>query len=79
MIQEFKMYCDNNELKTHVLDASHAFHSRLMDPMIKEYVAVAEKMEFKEASKVTFISGVDGRVIYKVDAEYWGKHTREKV
>ncbi|XP_035705542.1 phenolphthiocerol synthesis polyketide synthase type I Pks15/1 isoform X2 [Folsomia candida] len=81
IIAEFKLYCDNNEIRTHVLDASHAFHSRLMDPMIAAYEKVAATLTYHEVKKgaPTYISGVEGGVITKVDAAYWVKHTRERV
>ncbi|XP_021946582.1 phenolphthiocerol synthesis polyketide synthase type I Pks15/1-like [Folsomia candida] len=80
VVHDFKLYCDNNDIKTHVLDASHAFHSRLMDPMLAEYEALARTIGYKEASTgIKFISAVDGRTVSKVDAKYWVRHTRERV
>ncbi|XP_035715748.1 phenolphthiocerol synthesis polyketide synthase type I Pks15/1 [Folsomia candida] len=80
LVHEFKLYCDNNDIKTHVLDASHAFHSHLMDPMLAEYEALARTIGYKEASTgIKFISAVDGRTVSKVDAKYWVRHTRERV
>lgn len=79
MINEFKIFCENNGITTLVLDSSHAFHSKLMDPIERDYDALLSSVKFRKPSKCKFISGVEGRIISEVDKNYWWRHTREKV
>src|SRR5665811_338643 len=36
-VKHFAKFCSENNAKTHILNATHAFHSRDMDPMLDEY------------------------------------------
>lgn len=74
----FSEFCKNNGIKTHVLDATHAFHSRHMDPILEEYGAVAATVEYNKPT-CTYVSGMDGRIVEGVDAAYWVRHTRDRV
>ncbi|GAB1818047.1 type I polyketide synthase [Herbidospora sp. RD11066] len=56
--------------KTKRLDVSHAFHSRLMDPMLEDFRRVAEGVTYREA----VIAFDGGR-----DADYWTAHVRDTV
>jgi acyl transferase domain-containing protein len=67
---QFQIFCENNKIKTHVLDATHAFHSRAMDPMLQKYKAVADTVTFNTPT-IKFISGVEGKALDKLDADYW--------
>lgn len=65
-----------------VLEATHAFHSRHMDPMLEEYRKVAEGCHGDGMAKngCVFISGMDGKVVREsLGADYWVRHTREPV
>ncbi|XP_021959215.1 narbonolide/10-deoxymethynolide synthase PikA1, modules 1 and 2-like [Folsomia candida] len=80
LVEQFKMFCDNNGLRTHMLDSTHAFHSRHMDPILEEYGRVAADMKFKESnSNVVFVSAVEGKIIKRIDVNYLINHTREHV
>lgn len=81
-VEEFKAYCKNNEVRTHVLDSGHAFHSREMDQMLKPYAEMAGSMNFPKVTgdgAPTFISAVDGGVVTQLGVDYWVRHTRERV
>ncbi|WP_124445844.1 type I polyketide synthase, partial [Streptomyces sp. NL15-2K] len=67
--------------KTNRLRTSHAFHSRLMEPMLAEFRAVVESLTFNEPtlaaqSTVTGAAVVPGQW---TDRDYWVRQVREPV
>ncbi|WP_317447600.1 type I polyketide synthase [Streptomyces collinus] len=54
------------------LSVSHAFHSPLMDPMLEEFAAALEGIEFREPV-IRLMSGDP------TNPEYWVRHVREAV
>lgn len=84
IVMEFSRHCsDVAKLKCVVLEATHAFHSKHMDPMLAAYRRVARSIEGpqKGNGNCQYISGMKGALVEpeNVDAEYWVQHTREKV
>ncbi|CAL8085106.1 unnamed protein product [Orchesella dallaii] len=83
VVLQFSECCKNNGLKSIVLEATHAFHSKHMDPILNAYRSVARSVKNLNGngSDCNFISGMRGNVVesHEVDAEYWVAHTREKV
>ncbi|MEV8639056.1 SDR family NAD(P)-dependent oxidoreductase [Streptosporangium sp. NPDC051023] len=63
------------------LTVSHAFHSPLMDPVLDEFRAVAEEIEYGE-SAMAVVSTVTGLPVTGDDlrsADYWVRHARSAV
>ncbi len=62
-------------IKTTQLKVSHAFHSPLMKPMLKEFKKVAAKITY-HVPKIELFSNITGEIISEEIAtpEYWCKH-----
>ncbi|CAL8141268.1 unnamed protein product [Orchesella dallaii] len=80
-VEEFAEFCLTKKVKSIVLEATHAFHSRHMDPMLEKYRRVAETCKGSlMPTKCKYISGMDGkRIDDPLDPTYWVRHTRERV
>jgi len=67
-------------IKTQALQVSHAFHSRLLDPMLPEFANIAELVTFNNPH-IPLISNLTGQLIKpgEINADYWVRHTREPV
>ncbi|MET0647638.1 MAG: amino acid adenylation domain-containing protein [Pyrinomonadaceae bacterium] len=61
------------------LNVSHAFHSRLLEPMLDEFEAAAARVSFNRPS-LTLVSNLTGAVMTAApDARYWREHGRRPV
>ncbi|WP_409185656.1 SDR family NAD(P)-dependent oxidoreductase [Amycolatopsis sp. VS8301801F10] len=64
--------------RTKQLRVSHAFHSRLMDPMLAEFGTVAEGLSYAD-SRIPIISTVTGGPADLASPEYWVNQVRAGV
>ncbi|MEW2380320.1 type I polyketide synthase [Micromonospora sp. NPDC047812] len=63
------------------LSVSHAFHSRLMEPMLDEFASVVAGLDWR-SPKVPIVSNVTGAVADAAeitDPGYWVRHVRQPV
>jgi amino acid adenylation domain-containing protein/non-ribosomal peptide synthase protein (TIGR01720 family) len=67
-------------IKTTSLQVSHAFHSPLIEPMLKEFARVASEVTYSPP-KINLISNVTGELAEAQVAtpEYWCRHVRQPV
>ncbi|NJK65044.1 MAG: acyltransferase domain-containing protein, partial [Synechococcaceae cyanobacterium SM2_3_1] len=67
-------------IKVKSLDVSQAFHSPLMDPILKEFAAIAQQIQFS-APRIPVISNLSGSLAGKEIStpEYWVSHVRHPV
>ena len=63
------------------LETSHAFHSALLDPVLDEFEAYADRFEFDSPQR-TLVCNRSGAVLRrhaKLDGHYWRRHARQPV
>ncbi len=65
-------------IKCKPLDVSHAFHSPLMEPMLAEFGAVAQTVDYAEP-RLKLVSNLSGKLLAGIKADYWVKHVRQTV
>lgn len=68
------------DVDARLLTVSHAFHSNMMEPMLEEFKAVAESIEFQPA-KMDIVSTVSGALNQgeMSNAAYWVEHVKRPV
>ena len=72
---------ETKEIRTRLLHTSHAFHSPMMDPVLKPFENVVRKVTLNQP-QIPYISNVTGKWIAlgdAVDPTYWSKHLRSTV
>jgi acyl transferase domain-containing protein/NADPH:quinone reductase-like Zn-dependent oxidoreductase/SAM-dependent methyltransferase/acyl carrier protein len=71
---------EKNGIMVRHLAVSHAFHSPLIDPILGNFQAISEKIDFNEPN-IKLISNVSGTIAYKehTRASYWRDHARHPV
>ncbi|PKV49526.1 acyl transferase domain-containing protein [Aquimarina sp. MAR_2010_214] len=80
-ISELSTILTNRDIPYTKLKTSHAFHSGMMDSILKEYETILSQVQWN-TPKQSFISNLYGREIRPEEAmspAYWVKHLRETV
>jgi acyl transferase domain-containing protein/acyl carrier protein len=73
--------CVRRELRTSALRVSHAFHSPLMDPILRPFAEELDQVEWGRAT-IPLVSTVTGQIVPDEvigTAEYWVRHARDTV
>lgn len=73
--------CQDLTIETHPLNVTHAFHSPLMDPILKDLENFAESLTYSQPT-LAFYSSLTGKMLdteTKISASYWSRHYREPV
>ncbi|OXA45936.1 phenolphthiocerol synthesis polyketide synthase type I Pks15/1 [Folsomia candida] len=79
-IDEFAQFCRNNGVRATILDASHPFHSRGMDPVLNEVKEILRTLRYQVALEhCKFLSCVDGTHKSILSPEYWISNSRNPV
>jgi len=77
-IINFEKILNQKEISSAFLHTSHAFHSRMMDPVLDEFKSIFSSIELKQPS-VPYMSNVTGEFITNsdaVDPNYYVNHLR---
>ncbi|MEH1949611.1 MAG: SDR family NAD(P)-dependent oxidoreductase [Nostoc sp.] len=71
---------ESQGVKIKRLQVSHAFHSPLMEPMLREFEAVSQQVSYNQP-RIPLISNVTGQRVDKSIAthQYWVDHVRQPV
>ncbi|BAZ03046.1 polyketide synthase (plasmid) [Tolypothrix tenuis PCC 7101] len=71
---------ESQDIKLKRLQVSHAFHSPLMDSMLREFAAVAQQISYRQP-RIPLISNVTGNLADESIAtdRYWVDHIRQPV
>ena len=72
---------EQRQIVSRRLKTSHAFHSAMMDPVVKSFAELVKSVPLR-APQIPFVSNLTGRWItdaQATDPEYWARHLRECV
>lgn len=80
-VQEMEQQLGCTGVNYQRLQTSHAFHSRMMDPILEAFTEEVERVTFRPP-QIPYLSNVTGRWITATEAtdpRYWTRHLRETV
>ena len=80
-LQSISQRLEVENIETHPMTVSHAFHSPLMEPMLDSFEQIAQEIEFK-ALQISLVCNLNGQVLAvgeSMDAGYWRQQTRGTV
>jgi acyl transferase domain-containing protein len=80
-VEDLERELGERDVDCHTLRTSHAFHSALVEPIIKPFVDLVKEVELKPP-RIPYISNLTGNwitVSQALDPNYWGDHLRRTV
>lgn len=80
-IEKFKTKLDERRIVSTILHTSHAFHSRMMDPVLSEFNSLLNNVKYNPP-KIPYMSNISGREILDEEAtssNYYVNHLRYTV
>ena len=79
-VEVLKELLEKQNIRTQYLTVSHAFHSRLMSPILEKFEQVARQINY-QTPQIPLISNLTGDVATKeiATASYWCRHLLEPV
>src|SRR5581483_8878889 len=80
-VEKFEKELGRRGVESRRLHTSHAFHSKMMDPMLEPFAEQLRKVK-RAAPTIPYLSNVTGTWITAADAAdpyYWTKHLRQAV
>jgi amino acid adenylation domain-containing protein len=80
-VEDLERQLGEREIDCHTLHTSHAFHSAMVEPIVKPFVDLVKEVELK-APRIPYISNLTGSwitVSEAIDPNYWGDHLRRTV
>ncbi len=80
-IEELEKNLKQRKVDFRPLHTSHAFHSEMMDPIVRPFIDEVSRIELNPPT-IPFLSNVTGTWLTTEEAtspEYWGKHLRQTV
>jgi acyl transferase domain-containing protein len=81
VMKQFQAELEAKKIAARFLATSHAFHSPMMEPMLPEFIAAAEKTP-RQPPAIPWFSTCTGQAITPADiadASYWGRQLRHTV
>jgi acyl transferase domain-containing protein len=80
-VEKLQKHLAARGVNCHLLPTSHAYHSRMMEPIIAPFTEQVKRVELKPP-RIPYISSVTGTWITPAeatDANYWARHLRQTV
>jgi acyl transferase domain-containing protein/acyl carrier protein len=80
-VEEFEKVLGERRISSRRLHTSHAFHSEMVEPALREFVALFKGVRLSPP-QTPFVSNVTGTWIsaaQATDPEYWARHLRQTV
>jgi amino acid adenylation domain-containing protein len=80
-VEDLKNQLSNKGLVCRALQTSHAFHSKMMEPVLNAFTKTVESADPKPP-RIPFVSNVTGTWITQQEAQdpaYWARHLRQTV
>jgi phthiocerol/phenolphthiocerol synthesis type-I polyketide synthase E len=78
-VARFRTAAAGAGIPTRSLCVSHAFHTKLMDPMLETFASTIQGLGGQPADDVRFLSSATGDEVERTNDSYWVQHVRRPV